>query len=345
MSSESIPGFKAEGKVAYISKPFPLIGHIGFGVIDRGYNLLQTRISSLCNLNCIFCSVGAGLSSKRILEFMLTDVNWLCNYIKEAVRFKGPIHVLFDAAGDPITNPRVIEFINEVKKLGKILSVTLETRLYGVDEKFINKLDEAGLDRINLSIDTLDEDKAKRLVGVRSYSVFKIMKLAEYITSSTNIDLHITPLWIPGVNDEDIKNIIKWALKINAGKKVPPLGIQKYVEHKHGRRIPGVREWSWSYFFKKLRELEEEFGIKLILSPEDYGMRKTRQIKSPFKKGEIVKLQIVHYGWLRNEYVAVTLDYRWVFTIVSKKLFFTPGEIIKAVVIRDKDNILIARPL
>jgi uncharacterized Fe-S cluster-containing radical SAM superfamily enzyme len=43
-----------------IRRPIPLVGHIAFGVIDRGTNIIQVRPTSLCNLNCIFCSVDAG---------------------------------------------------------------------------------------------------------------------------------------------------------------------------------------------------------------------------------------------------------------------------------------------
>ena len=40
-----------------IEDDIPLIGHIAFGIIDRGTNLLQIRATSFCALSCIFCSV------------------------------------------------------------------------------------------------------------------------------------------------------------------------------------------------------------------------------------------------------------------------------------------------
>ncbi|MFB6216441.1 MAG: radical SAM protein, partial [Candidatus Aenigmatarchaeota archaeon] len=35
----------------------PLLGHIAFGLIDRGTNLIQVRPITGCNLKCIYCSV------------------------------------------------------------------------------------------------------------------------------------------------------------------------------------------------------------------------------------------------------------------------------------------------
>jgi uncharacterized Fe-S cluster-containing radical SAM superfamily enzyme len=50
----------------------PLVGHIAFGVIDRGTNILQVRPTTICPYNCIFCSVDAGPYSRyRQAEFVV----------------------------------------------------------------------------------------------------------------------------------------------------------------------------------------------------------------------------------------------------------------------------------
>ncbi|MBT4440771.1 hypothetical protein HOC98_01565, partial [archaeon] len=43
-----------------INEDIPLMGCIAFGIIDRGTNLLQVRATSMCNLNCVFCSTDSG---------------------------------------------------------------------------------------------------------------------------------------------------------------------------------------------------------------------------------------------------------------------------------------------
>ncbi len=339
-----IPGLEERGKILIVRKPFPLIGHIGFGIIDRGYNNLQVRVTSLCNLNCIFCSVDAGPKSKRIREFLVMDPQWVVENVAEAIRWKGRLHVLLDAAGDPLTNPLICEYVKKLKRLPGVETVSLETRLHGANENLINCLAEAGLDRINLSVDTLDPKKAKALAGTPSYDIKKVVSLAEYIANNTNIDIHITPVWIPGVNDLDIENIIRWALRAGFGKRVPPLGIQKYVVHKHGRKIRGVKEWSWSMFYSKLKELEKKHGIKLVLSPEDYKMHPAPRIPCQYTVGQYVKLSVVCKGWLRNEYLALPPSRNRVFTLISKRETFETGDVVVSRIIRDKDGILIAVP-
>ena len=38
----------------------PLLGAIAFGIIDRGTDLIQVRPTSVCNLNCVYCSTDSG---------------------------------------------------------------------------------------------------------------------------------------------------------------------------------------------------------------------------------------------------------------------------------------------
>jgi uncharacterized Fe-S cluster-containing radical SAM superfamily enzyme len=64
-------------KLVRITRPLPLVGHIVFGIIDRGTNLLQVRPYSACHFSCVFCSVDAGpLTRSRISEYIV-DVGYL----------------------------------------------------------------------------------------------------------------------------------------------------------------------------------------------------------------------------------------------------------------------------
>ena len=336
-------GIEFKGKIVYIKKPFPLMGHIAFGIIDRGYNLVQVRVSSLCNLACIFCSVNAGKKSPRIKEFMLKDAEWLEAWLRKIVSIKGEIHVLFDAAGEPLTNPLLPEFIKTVHEVPRVKSIILETRLYPPNKNIVEKLVKAGLNRVNVSIDTLNPDLARILTGTKEYDLNKIIELIKHIHYETPIHVHLTPLWIPGINDEDIEQIIMWIKENRLSKGFPPLGIQKYVIHKHGRKIPGIREWSWRKFYQELRRLEEKYELKLVLTPRDYELKKAPRINPPYKKGDNIKAVVYTEGLLRNEFLATSYKKDWVITIISKKQWFELGDIVNIKIIHDKDGVLLAR--
>lgn len=90
--------------------------------------------------------------------------------------------------------------------------------------------------------------------------------------ANSKIDLLIAPVWVPGYNDDEIPKIIEFALEIGAGKKFPPLGIQKYIPYRFGRKVG--KSMTFREFYDRLRALEREFGVKLVLSPKDFGIEK-----------------------------------------------------------------------
>ncbi|MEM4035910.1 MAG: radical SAM protein [Fervidicoccaceae archaeon] len=338
-------GLKLRGKIAEIERPLPLIGHIAFGVIDRGYNIVQVRATSLCVLSCRFCSVGAGPSSQRRLEFMLRDPEWLVAWLRRVHKHKGKFHVLFDAVGEPLTHPALPDFVEEVSKSGVALSTIIETRLHPADESLLEKLVEAGASQFNVSIDSLDPSKARWLAGSESYDVEKVAKLVEFLHFELGVKVHLTPLWLPGVNDSDIEQIIEWALRLGLGRGIPPVGVQKYVAHKRGRKMSEAREWSWDRFYRELEKLEEKFGVRLALRPEDYGLNPAPRVPLPYRRGDTVKLVVVSEGWLPGEMLAVTLSLDRVFTLLCKRESFEVGDEVVARVIEDEDGVMIARPV
>lgn len=346
MKKWMIKGIRRVNNIYYIDRPFPLFGHLYFGIIDRGLNIIQARISSLCNLSCKFCSVDAGLSTRRISDFLIVNPEWMADSIRMVVDFKNDeTDVIFDAAGDPITNKLLPEFIAKIRNYNKIRWIILESRLHGASTQFIDELAEAGLDRINVSIDTLNPSKAITLAGNSSYNIESIKRLVEYAFHEKGIDIHIAPVWIPGFNDEDIERIIEWAIKNGFGKRIPPLGIQKYVVHKHGRKIEGIKEPTWKDWRDFLYKLETKYSIKLILEMSDYDLRKSKQYKPIVKKNDEIWAIIVGEGPYNKEYLAVTRNYESSLTIVSKRETFEVGDVVLTKIIRDKDGILIGVPI
>jgi len=332
-------------RVFKVPENIPLIGHIAFGLIDRGTNLIQIRPFTGCPLSCIFCSVDAGPRSRNRVTEYIVNYKHILYWFERIARYKNirSIQAYIDGVGDPSGYPRIIELISELNNLPYTASVVLETRGIFLDERIVSEFDEIGLERINLSIDTLNRDKAKFLTDTSWYDVEKIIKIAKYIVENTSIDLLIAPIWIPGINDKDIIQIINFALNIGAGKRCPPLGIQKYEIHKYGRKIRGVKALSWKMFYKKLMDWEEEYGVKLILKPSDFGIFKSKSFPLKFNKGEKVVLKIVGPGWLRNEWLAIGRER--IVTVLARNVYLPIGSEVLAEIVRNKDNIYLAKLL
>ncbi|MEM0373456.1 MAG: radical SAM protein, partial [Sulfolobales archaeon] len=284
----------------------PLIGSIAFGIIDRGTNILQVRANSYCPLNCIFCSTDAGPNSRwRRCEYRV-DKDLLVSWVKEVVKFKKKdVEIHLDSVGEPLMYDKLPDLIQELKSIPNVKVVSIQTHGSLLSYKYAERLTSAGLDRINLSIDTLDQEKAKYLQGAEWYNVKRIMEITEWILRNTNTDILLAPVLLHGINDTDVEDVIKWGKSIGVGKRFPGFGIQVFMKHKHGRIPKDVKIINMKKFEKILLLWEKKYNVKLRLSEEDFGIKKLPMIPTIFKEGEKVKVKIVAPGWLKNEWLAV----------------------------------------
>lgn len=324
----------------------PLVGSIAFGLIDRGTNVIQVRPSTACPLSCVFCSTDAGPKSRNRQTEYLVELECLVDWFKRIVSFKGGrnIEAHIDTVGDPLTYPKIVELVQILSQIEGVSVVSMQNRGYLLSERLAEELSEAGLSRMNLSIDSLDPELARRLADTPTYNVDRVIGLAEHIVKNTRMDLLIAPVWVPGINDLEIPKIVEFALRIGAGKCWPPLGIQKFEFHKRGRKPPRVRPQSWSEFYQKLRRLEEKYRVKLIISRRDFEVTDRPMLPVPYKVGQKLRVLAVGPGWLRGETLAITKDKLRCLTVVGLKEQPPPGSELIVKIIRNKHNILLAEP-
>ncbi|MDD1697796.1 MAG: radical SAM protein [Methanoregula sp.] len=285
----------------------PLVGSLYFGIIDRGTSLLQVRPSCGCNLNCPFCSVDAGPESTTRATSYEVEMNYLAEAVEEISRFKGPgVECHIDSPGEPVMYPYLPELIRDLRQIEEVSVISLQTNGTLLTTEKIAALEKAGLDRINLSLHALDPTIAQMLAGVDWYDNEKITGAARAVVGS-RIDLLIAPVFIPGINDAEIPKLIRFAQEIGAGKRFPPLGIQKFEHYRYGRSPKGVKAQSWWQFYNQsIRPWEKEYGIKLKLdSVRDFGMVRRPFIPLVFSKGEKVTVEIRAPGWIHGEMLGV----------------------------------------
>ncbi|MEM1883737.1 MAG: radical SAM protein, partial [Candidatus Bathyarchaeia archaeon] len=120
--------------------------------------------------------------------------------------------------------------------------------------------------------------------------------------------------------------------------------IQKYLAHKRGRRVKGVKPMGWGEFYNRLRKWEVEFGVKLVLRPEDFGIHKRLSVPIPYRRNEVIRVEVVGPGWLKGELLAVDLNRMRSITLVNAK-GVPVGTKLKAHIISSKDNIFVAEPI
>jgi len=321
-------------KTIYIHKNsgIPLIGSNSFGIVDRNTSIIDVRPITSCNLNCIFCSVDAGLSSRNQVDFVV-EREYLVEEFKKLVDFKGcDVEVHLGTQGEPLLYAEIIELIKDLSSIKKVKTISMDTNGTLLTEELVDKLAEAGLTRINLSLNAMDKNLARKLAGC-NYDIEKIKKIASY--AAKKIELAIAPVLVPGFNDDEIKKLIEFAKKLKSNRRGYFIGIQNFLNYRFGRNP--CKQMSWDKFYLMMKDLEKKTNTKLILSPEDFNIQKTKKLPKPFKKGQIIKAEILCPGRLKNEMLAAASN-----RVISIPNCFKKG-IVKIRITRTKHNIFMGR--
>src|SRR3989344_3679020 len=278
----------------------PLIGLAYLGILTRNDNsLIQIRPTTVCNLKCPFCSTAANSLNIHSRNFII-EKNYLVAWIKEVVTYLGEIDIAhIDSVGEPTTYKDLPFLIKEIKKL-KVKQVSMVTNCSLLNEKLIKELKKAGLDKINISIHSLKEDKSKNLFGSNSYDVKKVLKNLELLVKN-KIEVWLTPVYLPGINEPDIEDLIQLSKRLKCN-----IGIQKYEIHKFGRKMKSVKEEAYHNFYKKINEWENKFNIQLGFKAKDIQVKKVKKLPIKFKLNEKIKIQLRSQGWMPNQMIGTS---------------------------------------
>lgn len=317
--------------------PIPLIGLVHISIVDRGSNLLQIRPTTICNLNCPFCSTDAGNNSKHEKNEFIIELNYLIKWIREAIKLKecNEIEANIDTVGEALTYTHLKGLIKELKKIPEIRKISMQSNGILLTKEKISELEKAGLNKINFSIHSLDEELCKTLSGTKFYSIKKILESLNYLKDS-KIETNLTPVYLPNVNDAEIPKLIKLSKELNF-----KLMIQKYEIFPHTRIMKKVKRLSWYKFYKKLEEWEKQYNIKLKYGPHDFDLKKAKRFPLLFERNEIIKAKIISEGRYKNQKIVAFKNRAITILDCNNKI----GGNIKAKIIETKNSIYLAKKI
>ncbi|MDD1777367.1 MAG: radical SAM protein, partial [Candidatus Helarchaeota archaeon] len=116
---------------------------------NRPVTSIRISITQRCNLDCIYCHrEGQGAESER--EMTVDEIIRILNL---STRFG--INKVKYTGGEPLLREDLPEIIQESHKITDIKDISIVSNGILL-EKYAQKLSKAGLDRINVTLDTLD---------------------------------------------------------------------------------------------------------------------------------------------------------------------------------------------
>lgn len=310
----------------------PLIGSNEFGIIDRKTNTIEIKPLTSCNIDCIFCSVDHTKRNSDIIveaDYLIEGLNDLIN-IKENL-----VNIHIGSQGDPSLYSDLEYLVKKIRENKKVKAISMVTNGILITKERAERLINSGLTHFHFSIHSLNKEKASYLAN-SVYPVEKVMKVAEFVSKKANV--LISPVLVPGINDDDMEDIIIFAKKINAD-----IGIQNFLEYDFGKKP--VNSIPFKVFYERLKQLEEKvnkkYNLKLNLTKitSDLTILEDKTLEKPFRKNDIIEVEIKAKDRLKNSVIGVSKNR--VITIINCKKI--SGKI-KVKLIRDKDNIFVGVP-
>jgi cyclic pyranopterin phosphate synthase len=138
---------------------------------------------------------------------VLTD-DEVVRLITVGVRHLGIREVRF-TGGEPLIRRGFVDIVRRTRQLGTDLQLSVTTNGLGL-EKTATALAEAGLDRVNLSLDTLDPSRFRTIT--RRDRLDDVLRGAKAAHEAGLTPLKVNAVLLRGVNDDEACDLLGWAI-------------------------------------------------------------------------------------------------------------------------------------
>ena len=195
---------------------------------SRTIDYMRVSVTKSCNFRCQYCMPDTpesfvdenALPLPKMLEFIKLAID---NGIKK-IRITG---------GGPLLRADLSEFIAQIYQYAPHIELTLTSNAFLL-EKYAKELKDAGLSRINISLDSLRNERIK-LISKRDALPQILRGIHKAATLGLGIKLNMVP--IQGINDDEILDMLHFAYKNSFG-----IRFIEFMENIHAKNgLKGLR--------------------------------------------------------------------------------------------------------
>lgn len=246
----------------------------------RRINYLRISLTDRCNLRCRYCMPEKGID-KFLHEEMLTleEVYTIAKIFVDLgidkIRFTG---------GEPLVRKGIIHLISKISKLDKLRELTMTTN--GVLlKKYAKDLREAGLNRVNISLDTLDEEKYRKIT--RGGNIKDVLDGIEEAKKVGLSPIKINTVLIGGFNEDEIEDLVN-------------LTVEEEIDVRFIELMPigEAATWAEENFVSNSIVLEKVKG--LLPTPRDDISSPAVYYKLPNAKGKVGIINPISCKFCKN---------------------------------------------
>lgn len=172
----------------------------------RVHDYLRISLTERCNLKCIYC-----MPNQKIEYFNSKDLLTTEEFMRIAGLFVDwGIKKIRITGGEPTIHPNFNQILSKFKllKMEKNLSsIAITTNGY-VTFKYLDHMIDCGVDSFNVSLDTLQEDKFRKITKFNGLK--RVIKTIEELKKFPQLNVKVNCVVIKGINFDEIIEIIHY---------------------------------------------------------------------------------------------------------------------------------------
>ncbi|KAF0091141.1 MAG: molybdenum cofactor biosynthesis protein A [Fusobacteria bacterium] len=172
----------------------------------RTIDYIRISVTDRCNLRCVYCMPENGVDLLKHQDMMSFEE--IYNLILALV--PAGIKKIRLTGGEPLVRNGIEKLIKMLRSIPEIEDITLTTNGILLEE-MAEGLKAAGLSRINVSLDSLDEIRFKQIT--RWGSLEKVLKGIDKAIDIGLKPVKINVVAIKGFNDDEFINFVEYAYK------------------------------------------------------------------------------------------------------------------------------------
>lgn len=170
-------------------------------VYKRKIDYIRISITDRCNLRCVYCMPEEGIKLIKHDEVLsYEEIIRLCKLFSRIGISKVKI-----TGGEPLVRKDVHKLVKSIKETDGIDNVTLTTNGILLEDQ-IDELVKAGLDAVNISIDTLKDDTYRELTRIGD--VNKVLNGIKKCLNYKDLKIKLNCVPIKGRNEDEIIDLI-----------------------------------------------------------------------------------------------------------------------------------------
>ena len=169
---------------------------------DRVIDYLRISITDRCNLRCIYCMPPGGIKPVRHKDILTYEeivrvVRVAANLGVRKIRITG---------GEPLARKNVTFLVDAIRRIPAIEDMSLTTNGILLQER-ARELANAGLDRVNISLDSLRPERYREIT--RGGEIDRVTKGIEAAKKAGLMPIKINMVPVRGLNDDEIEAFAK----------------------------------------------------------------------------------------------------------------------------------------